>query len=128
MNFKYKEITHSDTARRLNMKNDVPLDLMDNMILSAHNMQKIRDLLGKPIIINSWFRTENLNEILGGVKNSHHKDCLAIDFVASGMSISDAYKKITESNIKYDQLILYKNKGFIHISFSKSLRMQKIEK
>lgn len=128
MNFTYKEITHSDTAIKNGIDNKVPYRLMDNMLKSAAGIQKVRDLLGVPVIPTSWFRTPELNAKVGGVNGSSHMLCLAVDFRLNDMDLSDAYKRIAASGIEFDQLILYKSKGFIHISFHPEMRGQILQK
>lgn len=128
MNFTYKEITHSDTAMKNGISNKVPYKLMDNMLQSAAGIQKVRDLLGVPVIPTSWFRSPELNAKIGGVNGSHHMLCLAVDFRLNGMPLDEAFMKIGMSGINFDQLILYKKKGFIHISFHPQMRGQMLEK
>lgn len=130
INFLYKEITASNTAEQHAINNNVPYDLYDNMLASVVGMQKVRELLGKPCKINSWFRCEALNKLVGGQPGSHHKLCLAIDFVPIGMTLEEAIAKINNSNIPFDQLILERNKAgarWIHISFAPKMRRQCFE-
>lgn len=130
INFLYKEIIASNTAERYAINNNVPYDLYDNMLASVVGMQKVRELLGKPCKINSWFRCSKLNELVGGQSGSHHKLCFAIDFVPVGMTLEEAVQKINDSNIPFDQLILERNKAgarWIHISFAPQMRRQCFE-
>lgn len=39
----------------------------------ACNLQRLRDYLGAPIIINSGYRSESHNKAVGGVSNSQHR-------------------------------------------------------
>ena len=50
----------------------MPLDVLENVKLLAIQLQKIRDYVGKPIRINSAYRSESHNEAIGGVKTSQH--------------------------------------------------------
>ena len=51
---------------------EMPLDVLENVKLLAIQLQKIRDYVGKPIRINSAYRSEAHNEAIGGVKTSQH--------------------------------------------------------
>ena len=51
---------------------EMPLDVLENVKLLAIQLQKIRDYVGKPIRINSAYRSEAHNKAIGGVKTSQH--------------------------------------------------------
>jgi len=51
---------------------EMPLDVLENVKLLAIQLQKIREYAGKPIRINSAYRSESHNEAIGGVKTSQH--------------------------------------------------------
>ena len=51
---------------------DMPLDVLENVKLLAIQLQKIREYVGKPIRINSAYRSEAHNKAIGGVKTSQH--------------------------------------------------------
>ena len=51
---------------------DMPLEVLENVKLLAIQLQKIRDYVGLPIRINSAYRSEAHNELIGGVKTSQH--------------------------------------------------------
>lgn len=130
INFKYSEVIKSDTAKRLGIDNSVPSTLLGNLMESTVGIQKVRELLGVPMVVNSWFRCERLNKAVGGSSTSAHKQCLAVDFVPVGMNIAEAYNKIAKSNIIFDQLILERNKSgsvWIHIGFGGKQRRQVFE-
>lgn len=130
INFKYNEVIKSDTATRLGIDNSVPSSLMNNLMESVVGIQKVRDLLGVPMKVNSWYRSEKLNRAVGGSDTSAHKQCLAVDFVPIGMCIDEAYNKIAKSSIMFDQLILERNKCgnvWIHIGFGGKQRRQVFE-
>lgn len=49
-------------------------------------LQKVRDHFGKPVVINSGYRTPSHNAKVGGVKSSLHVKGQAADIVVSGVS------------------------------------------
>ncbi len=79
-------------------------------------LQPLRDLLDEPITITSGLRTKEDNERVGGVKNSQHLYGEAADFTCK--SISKAFETLVNGYITFDQLIYYRGRKFIHISYS----------
>lgn len=87
--------------------------LVDNLL------DPIRERFATPIIVTSGYRCKKLNEIVGGVENSQHRKGQAVDFYFLGFNrieLCEAFFEISE-NFDFDQLIYYKKKGFIHISY-----------
>jgi zinc D-Ala-D-Ala carboxypeptidase len=90
-------------------------------LLTKNVLQPIRDLLGVPIVVNSAFRSHQVNKSVGGVDNSQHRLGFAADIVPSKLSIDTAFKIIAKSKIPYDQLIIETNQRgnrWIHVSFN----------
>jgi uncharacterized protein YcbK (DUF882 family) len=53
---------------------EMPLDVLENVKLLAIQLQKIREYVGKPIRINSAYRSPDYNDnIVKGSKKSQHK-------------------------------------------------------
>jgi uncharacterized protein YcbK (DUF882 family) len=83
--FKLKEFLHGGEG--------VPAPwILDNLTQLANRLQVIRDLLGKPIIINSGYRTPEHNAAVGGSKNSFHMKGMAADIVVPGMPASEVQR------------------------------------
>jgi hypothetical protein len=117
------EATNSETAKKLgisNLPNDVELA---NMKLVAEKcFEPIREWYGKPLRINSFFRSAKLNSSIGGSSGTS-QHCLgqAID-LSSGNNAEN--KKIflwAKDNLVYDQIIYeYGNDDgcdWVHISY-----------
>ena len=51
---------------------EMPINVYHNIVKVANQLQVLRDELGKPIHINSAYRSEDYNQSIGGVKNSKH--------------------------------------------------------
>lgn len=66
------------------------LEHRDNIIRTARKLELIRGVIGKPMVITSWYRPVVYNKLIGGASNSAHIDGLACDFVVRGMTIEDA--------------------------------------
>ncbi len=65
---------------------DVPEELMDNVKLLAENLQVLRDHVGKPIRINSGYRSPSYNRKIGGARKSQHMTAKAADIKIPGMT------------------------------------------
>ena len=85
----------------------------------------IRAILGKPIIINSWYRDEQHNARVGGEPNSQHLSGQAVDIKAPSASLQALLTAISKSieilNIEYGQIIVYRAQNFIHLSLPTSI-------
>jgi len=68
------KLTNNFTKSEFDCKSgeEMPLDVLENVKLLAIQLQKIREYVGKPIRINSAYRSEAHNEAIGGVKTSQH--------------------------------------------------------
>ena len=86
-------------------------------------LQPLRDILCEPITITSGLRTKENNERVGGIENSQHLYGEAADFTCD--NLKKAYD-ILSKNIKFDQLIYYREKNFIHVSYSNIFNRKQI--
>jgi uncharacterized protein YcbK (DUF882 family) len=75
---------------------DFPLEVIKNIRVLAVQLQAIRDSIGKPIIINSGYRSPEHNKKVGGAVNSFHVKGMAVDFRVNGMSQQDLFNKVEE--------------------------------
>lgn len=90
----------------------------------APGMQKVRDLLGHPVVISSGYRCPALNRAVGGSRNSDHMRGLAADFTCPGYGRPlDVARAIAASWIEFDQLI-QEGGQWVHLSFSAKPRKQ----
>jgi putative chitinase len=95
---------------------------LTNLKTAAAGMEKIRVALGKPIKVNSAYRSAAVNRRVGGVPTSAHCQGYAVDFRVSGMRPLDICKAIIAAGIKFDQLI--EEGTWTHISFDPRMRGQ----
>jgi len=77
-NFTLSEMTATQFK---NVDNSVPNDkIYDNLVFGCrYVLQPVREQFGKPVIITSGYRCLVLNTLVGGVKNSAHKQGRAAD-------------------------------------------------
>ena len=72
--FTLGELTKSETAARRKIDNTPTKAIIDNLQYGVDMvLDPLRRLYGKPIKINSGFRCEQLNKLVGGVPNSWHQ-------------------------------------------------------
>jgi hypothetical protein len=60
--------------------------IVNNIIALARELQKARNQIGRPFIINSWYRPPAINQAVGGVSNSQHLTGKAVDVQIPGYS------------------------------------------
>lgn len=99
-NFKLKEFQCKDGSQ---------LVKIDSQLLQK--LQKLRDSICKPIIINSGYRTESYNKKVGGAKKSYHMQGKAVDIRVNGMKPKEI-AKIAEKK-GFTGIGIYKN--FTHL-------------
>lgn len=115
--FKLSEFINSATAKRRQIDNTPSFEVVDNLNRLADYLDGIREKLGKPILINSGYRSPMLNKAVGGVANSQHLKGLAADVVCADM---ESLLKVLRETGGFDQLIKEHRKGstsfWYHIS------------
>lgn len=66
-NFTTQEVTRSETAQRLGIDNSLSIEMLDNAYCFAKAvLQPLREKIGLPFLISSWYRSKALNEAVGG--------------------------------------------------------------
>ena len=103
-NFSFNELTKTDTGLD-NIPND--MNVLSNLCRLAAFLQTIRNELHLPIIVNSAYRSPEVNAKVGGVSSSYHVKGLAADIRCSDM---DKLLTILHSHLmEIDQLGIYYN-------------------
>lgn len=125
-NFSYDELISSSTAKRLGLDNTpTPEEKEKLRRLAIEILQPIRDAWKSPIIVNSAFRSEQVNKAVGGVKNSQHRLGEAADITIGGKDrnrklFNFIYKLINQGKIKVGQLIDEYSYSWIHVSLPRT--------
>ena len=85
--FKVEEFNSKDGAK-------MPSDVLVNINKLIASLNVVRASIGKPIKINSGYRSPSHNKKVGGAKNSQHTKGKAADFKVKGMRPIDVYKTV----------------------------------
>ena len=122
--FNLSEFFVSSAADKNGIKNEPSSDekasVERNINLLVDNvLDPIRDKLCTPIIITSGYRCLQVNKLVGGANNSQHMSGCAADFHVKGFTRSMMYNVFfgIYYTIDFDQIIYYRNKNIIHISY-----------
>jgi len=118
-----KEGTYSNTATRRDIDNTPNTEQMANMKKIAENIfEPLRQWVGGPIKINSFFRCPELNKAIGGSSKSQHCKGQAIDIddTFGVVSNADMYAWI-KNHLDFDQMIWEfgddNNPNWVHVSY-----------
>ena len=72
--------------------------VIDNLYRLANRLQVVRDLFGKPVIINSGYRTASHNRAVGGAPDSMHIKGMAADIVISSVPAKEVQRVLKNWN------------------------------
>lgn len=112
-NFTLEELTVTDHRQFDNTPNEKETA---NLIRLARFLEKLKVLLGgKPIMVNSAYRSKRVNDAVGSSDKSQHRLGCAADIRVPGMTPDEVVKAIKASNLEYDQLIREFN-SWTHVS------------
>lgn len=107
-NLSLAEVTKSATAIKHGIANEPSSKHLTNLKAVATNIfQPCRDYFGKPLAVTSGYRSEALNDLIGGSKRSQHSKGEALDLdaqVYGGFTNAQLFNYIRE-NLEFDQLI-----------------------
>ena len=101
--FTLEELTHTDHRELENIPNETELA---NLKRLAEFLETVKTVLGgKPIMVNSAFRSKVVNDAVGSKDTSQHRVGCAADLRVPGMTPDEVVKAIIASGIGYDQVI-----------------------
>lgn len=130
--FSIAEFLRSDEAENHQVSN-MPADeellavLKNIKALVTNVLDPLRARIGRPIIITSGYRSQRVNELVGGSKTSQHLTGKAADFHVLGYTPQqmDIVYQTIQMCYDFDQLIFYPSKNFIHVSWDGNKNRQK---
>jgi hypothetical protein len=100
--------------QEFNQKQD-PLSIEEIKIdpILIEKLKALRELIGKPIIITSGFRTPAYNQRVGGVSRSQHIEGKAVDIIVRNMTAKEIEPYAKQVGFTFMQT--YTNKPHLHI-------------
>ena len=102
-NFTLAELTHTDHRSFDNTPNASELA---NLKRLAAFLETVKTALGnKPIIINSAFRSKQVNDAVGSKDSSQHRIGCAADFRVPSMKPDEVVRAIISAKLPFDQII-----------------------
>lgn len=104
-NFTLAELTASETAARHGWDNTPGPTELANLKRLADLLEQVRALLGKPVLVNSAYRSKRVNDAVGSKDTSQHRLGCAADIRVPGMTPDQVVRKIIASGINFDQAI-----------------------
>lgn len=125
--FTLYELCKSDTAKKQNIDNFPTWEVVDNLKeLVTNVLDPLREMYGKPIIINSGYRSEALNKAVKGSNTSDHMSGRAADIDAGSIEENKKLFNYIKDNFEFDQLIDEKGLSWVHVSFRKNNNRKQI--
>ena len=101
--FTLDELTHTDHRELDNTPNEQELANLNRL---AAFLEEVKTVLGgKPIMVNSAFRSKAVNDAVGSKDTSQHRVGCAADIRVPSMTPDEVVRAIIASNIGYDQVI-----------------------
>lgn len=118
--FTWEEVCHSEWASRNGVENVPPAALYPSIRYTALQLDKVRKLLNRPVLVSSWYRCPEVNKGVGSKSlKSQHLKGEAVDFICPAYGTPKEVAQVLAKNIdtlRFDQLI-YEH-TWIHISFT----------
>jgi putative chitinase len=117
--FTLEELTHTDHRTLDNTPNETE---QANIQRLAEFLEELKTLLGgKPIMVNSAFRSKAVNDAVGSKDTSQHRIGCAADIRVPGMTPDQVVRAIIASDLGFDQVIRefsdpVKGGGWTHVS------------
>ena len=101
--FTLAELTRTDHRTLDNSPDPAALANLQRL---AEFLERVREVLGgKPVMVNSAFRSKAVNDAVGSKDKSQHRLGCAADIRVPGMTPDAVVKAVMASGLAYDQLI-----------------------
>ncbi len=113
--FTFAELVTTEHVEFLEEQEAAPAQVRANLVrLAIDLLEPARALVG-PLRVNSGYRCPALNAALPGhSKTSRHMDGLAADVFPLEMDLRDAFERLAQSGLAFDQLI-FEFSRWIHV-------------
>ena len=122
--FTYEELTRSDAAVRLGVENTPNDAEIENLKRLAALLEEVKKAVGgKPVMINSGFRSKPVNDAVGSKDTSQHRLGCAADLRVPGMKPREVVEACIAAQVPFDRIILEFD-SWTHISVPNTPQMQ----
>jgi hypothetical protein len=112
-NFTLEELTHTDHREYDNTPNDAELE---NLKRLAEFLEEVKAALGgRPVMVNSAFRSKQVNDAVGSKDTSQHRIGCAVDIRVPKLTPDEVVRIIIAAGLPYDQVIREFN-SWTHVS------------
>ena len=101
--FTLEELTHTDHRELDNTPNESEIANIQRLAEFLEQVKKV--LGGKPIMVNSAFRSKAVNDAVGSKDTSQHRVGCAADIRVPTMTPDQVVRAIIASDLKFDQVI-----------------------
>ena len=102
-NFTLEELTHTDHRELSNEPNESETANLQRL---ADFLEQVKTVLGgKPVMVNSAFRSKAVNDAVGSKDTSQHRIGCAADIRVPGMTPDEVVRAVIASGLGYDQII-----------------------
>lgn len=106
-NFTLEELTRSEAADRNGWDNTPNENEIENLKRLAALLQQVKAAVGgKPVMINSGFRSKLVNDSVGSKDTSQHRLGCAADIRVPGMKPKEVVEACIAASVPFDQIIL----------------------
>ena len=125
--FTLAELTATSHRQFDNTPNEVETANLQKL---AEFLERVKEALdGKPVMINSAFRSKQVNDSVGSKDTSQHRTGCAADFKVPGMTPDAVVRAIIAAGLPFDQIIRefsdpVAGGGWTHVSISDKPRKQ----
>ena len=118
--FTMGEMCRSAVADAKGIKNTCSKTQAENLMALVSNvLDPLREMYGKPITVNSGFRSVALNRAVKGAATSQHLRGEAADITGGNPEENRKLIELIKNNLPYDQLIDEKNATWVHVSYKR---------
>jgi hypothetical protein len=101
--FTLEELTHTDHRELDNTPNESEIANIQRL---AEFLEQVKEVLGgKPIMVNSAFRSKAVNDAVGSKDTSQHRIGCAADIRVPAMTPDEVVRAVIASGLPYDQII-----------------------
>lgn len=105
--FTLEELSHSDVAVRNGWDNTPSETEKANLVRLADLLEQVKSALGgKPVMVNSAYRSKQVNDAVGSKDTSQHRLGCAADLRVPGMTPREVVLACIGAGLRFDQIIL----------------------